>query len=124
LFKRGPQIAWAQVGCPSLFISRKRQGLQPLSIGQDLSAEMHNLNGALPPLPSQLLGLDPTCYVQCGHTYVSEGDQLVLLASTSVSTSLWVQDNGELQLGSLTQRLIQDEPESPFWLGLVDVSQE
>lgn len=119
LFKRGPQVAWAQVGCPSLFIRRSQQGLQPLSIGRDLSAEMSRGHEILPPLPSQLLGLDPTCYVQCGHTYVAEEDQLVLLASSSVSTSLWTHNSEDLQLSSLTQRMIQENPESAFWLGLV-----
>lgn len=118
LFKRGPQLAWAQVGCPSLFIQRPHQGLQPLSIGQDMSAEM-SAEESLPPLPSQLLGLDPTCYVQCGHTYVTEQDRLVLLASTTVAAGIWVPSHEELQLNSVTQRMIQDGPETPFWLGVV-----
>ncbi|HWU42160.1 MAG TPA: hypothetical protein VN132_01940, partial [Bdellovibrio sp.] len=33
LFHRGDQLAWAHVGCPSLFLQRQRQRLQPLSIG-------------------------------------------------------------------------------------------
>lgn len=121
LFQRGPQVAWAQVGCPSLFIQRRNQSLQPLSIGLDLSSELRGVGEVLPPLPAQLLGLDPTCYVQCGHTYVNEGDQLVLLASTSVATSLWSKDAESLELGSITTRMIQEDPESPFWLGIVDL---
>lgn len=123
VFKRGPQVAWAQVGCPSLFIRRARQGMQPLSVGQDLSAEMSTAEESLPPLPAQLLGLDPTCYVQCGHTYVKEEDQLVLLASTAVSTSLWVQNFEDLQLSSITQKMIQENPDSPFWLGLISMTE-
>lgn len=119
LFKRGPQVAWAQVGCPSLFIRRQEQSMQPLAIGQDMSAEMHRAGDSLPPLPSQLIGLDPTCYVQCGHTYVADEDKLVVLASTSVSSSLWMPNYEELQLASLTQKMIQENPEAPFWLGLV-----
>ncbi|WP_413943925.1 hypothetical protein [Bdellovibrio sp. HCB-162] len=121
LFKRGTQVAWAQVGSPSLFIQRQNQSLQPLSIGLDLSSELRG-DETLPPLPSQLLGLDPTCYVQCGHTHVDDNDQLVLLASTAIASSLWGKDPKETELSKITNRMIQDSPEAPFWLGLVEIS--
>ncbi|WII70629.1 hypothetical protein QJS83_09180 [Bdellovibrio sp. 22V] len=124
LFKRGQQVAWGQVGCPSLFIQRKNQSLQPLSIGLDLSSELPVDSEALPPLPAQLLGLDPTCYVQCGHTHVQDGDQLVLLASSSVASSLWVHSGQAAELSTITNRMIQESPESPFWLGLVQMNQD
>ena len=55
LFKRGPQVAWAHVGHPSVFIQRHGQRLQPLSMGLDLSAEVSGGDSALPPLPAQTL---------------------------------------------------------------------
>lgn len=120
LYKSESQIAWAHVGCPSLYVHRKGRGLQPLSIGLDLSGEMQNEDDLLPPLPAQLLGLDPTCYVQCGHTLVREGDQLVLLASNNGAlfgaSEVYQQD-----LMGITQSMIQKSPESPFWLGLIDI---
>lgn len=119
IFKRGSQLAWAHVGCPSLFIQRKNQRLQPLSVGQDLSSESESFQR--PPLPAQLLGLDPTCYIHCGHTSVNEGDRLVLLASSRVATTLWTREGNSLDLSSVTTGMIQENPESPFWLGLIDV---
>lgn len=124
LFKRGPQLAWAHVGCPSLFIQRKNQALQPLSIGLDLSTEIQVGDVVNPPLPAQLLGLDPTCNIQCGHTHVNDGDQLVLLASTAVAPSLWTKSSQSQDLGSITKGMIQDSPEAPFWLGLVNLSED
>ena len=121
LFRRDNQIAWAQVGCPSLFIQRQNQSLQPLSMGLDLSTEMKPAEGALPPLPGQLLGLDPTCNIQCGHTLIHEGDQLVLLASTTVAPSLWSLPPYQADLNHVTNRMIQEDPEAPFWLGLIAV---
>lgn len=120
LFKRGPQIAWAHVGNPSVLLQRQGQRLQPLSIGLDLSSELSPANSILPPLPAQLLGLEPTCHVQCGHTRVNEGDQIVLLGSPTIATELWT-DVGTADMGTLTQRMIQEAPEAPFWLGLVDL---
>lgn len=120
LFKRGSQVAWAHVGNPSVLIQRHGQRLQPLSMGLDLSAELSEGDSILPPLPAQLLGMDPTCYIQCGHTRVSEGDKLVLLGSASIATALWTETHGA-DMGTLTQRMIQESPETPFWLGLVQL---
>ncbi|MFM6927978.1 MAG: hypothetical protein ACKOX6_05905 [Bdellovibrio sp.] len=121
LFKRGSQIAWGQVGCPSLLIQRQNQSLQPLSMGLDLSAEMKSSEIELAPLPGQLLGLDRTCNIQSGHTLTQEGDQLVLLASTTVATSLWGLPPYQADLTHVTNRMIQESPETPFWLGLIAV---
>lgn len=124
LFRRGNQVAWAHAGCPSLFIQRKNQSMQPLSVGLDLSSELQSPDSVLPPLPAQLLGLEPTCYVQCGHTHVGFEDQLVLLSSTAVATSLWSKNSQATELSSITTRMIQENPEAPFWLGLVQLDQD
>lgn len=119
IFKRGSQVAWAHVGNPSLLIQRKGCGLQPLSIGQDLSSELAPEGAILPPLPSQLLGLEPSCLIHCGHTHVKEGDQLVLLGSSEIATSLWTRPSESFDLSTVTQKMIQEFPETPFWLGVV-----
>ena len=119
LFRRGNQLAWAHVGSPSLFLQRKNQGLQPLSIAQDLSAEISTGDEFMPALPGQLVGLDPTCDVRTGHILFHPEDQLVLLASSQVAPALWSQGSLPLDLNSITQRMIQEAPASAFWLGLV-----
>lgn len=124
LLKKDSQIAWAQVGCPSLFIQRGNQSLQPLSIGLDLSSERIDSTQTQAPLPSQLLGLDPTCYVQCGHTYIKPEDQLVLLASSAIASSLWEKQSHRTDMDSITRSMIQDNPESPFWLGIVQMKED
>ena len=121
LFRRGPQVAWAQVGCPSVLMQRRGQSLQPLSMALDLSSEFKFNEDTLSPLPSQLLGLEPTCDVHCGHTYVREGDQLVLLACAQVAQALWTSGSAQLSLTTVTNRMIQEAPETPFWLGLVEI---
>lgn len=127
LLKKGSQIAWAQVGCPSLFIQRENQSLQPLSIGFDLSSEFidsAHQTQTQAPLPAQLLGLDPTCYVQCGHTYIKPVDQLVLLASSAIPSPLWEKHSRHTDMESITRSMIQDNPESPFWLGIVQMKED
>lgn len=120
LLNRGSQVAWAQVGNPSLLIQRRGQSLQPLSISMDLSSEMATVGDALAPLPSQLLGLDPSCNVQCGSTRTQEGDQLLLTAGSSIAPSLWMKD-AKTDFATITQRMIQGNPDAPFWMGLIQV---
>ncbi len=123
LFRRGSQVAWAHVGAPSLLIQRKHQSLQPLSIGTDLSSELRNAEQVLPPLPSRLLGLEPSATFSA-VTRISSEDQLVLIAGTSIASSLWIKDSYTTDLGSITDRMIQENPEAPFWLGLVNLDSE
>lgn len=120
IFKRGTQVAWAQVGAPSIFVQRQNQRLQPLSVSPDLASELRE-SESLPPLPAQLLGLDPTCNIQTGHTHVAEGDKLVLFAGTSVATALWGLQSYQTDLNQITQAMVHEEPELPFWLGLIAV---
>jgi hypothetical protein len=121
LFRRGNMLAWAQVGNPSIFAQRTAQRLQPLSIGLDLSRELNTDAQTLPPMPTQLLGIEPSCSIQCGHTRLKEGEQVVLLASSSIAPSLLAREAGTFSLSEITQKMIQENPESPFWLGLIDL---
>lgn len=121
LFRRGNMLAWAQIGNPSIFAQRASQRLQPLSVGLDLSRELNTDVQTLPPMPTQLLGVEPSCNIQCGHTRLEEGEQVVLLASSSIAPSLLTRDAGNFSLGEITQKMIQENPEAPFWLGLVDL---
>lgn len=120
IFRRGPQVAWAQVGCPSILMQRRDQSLQPMAMSLDLSSEFHFAEEALSPLPAQLLGLEPTCDIHCGHTYIRGGDQLVLLSSAQVAQALWTSGREPLNLTTVTNRMIQEAPETPFWLGLLE----
>ncbi|MNK95621.1 hypothetical protein D3C87_1158650 [compost metagenome] len=114
-------LAWAQVGNPSLFAQRTAQRLQPLSVGLDLSRELNTDAQTLPPMPTQLLGIEPSCSIQCGHTRLKEGEQVVLLASSSIAPSLLARESGTFSLSEITQKMIQENPEAPFWLGLIDL---
>lgn len=115
LFKRGRQLAWAQVGGPSILIQRAGTSVQPLSISGDLASEKKELLG---PLPHSLLGVDRTCFINVGHTTFDHQDKLVLVASSLLSTHLWKRSE-ELDLNSITQSMIQENSENPFWLGIV-----
>lgn len=120
ILKKGSQLAWAQVGNPSLLIHRKNQTLQPLVSGFDYSTEFSDSNHISPPLPVNLIGLDPACYVQCGATRVLAGDRLVLFAGSGIARSIWI-DQEQDAFEVLANKLIQANPDIPFWLGSVEI---
>lgn len=116
--RKGSQVAWAQVGSPHVLLNRQGRPLVPLSTVFDHSFEMSLSGRKASPLPSHFLGVDPTCNVMCGDLQATSRDSLILLASSLLPPSLWT-TTGAFDLLSVTQRMISEDPESPFWLGHV-----
>lgn len=121
MFRRGNMLAWAQVGNPSIFAQRTGTRLQPLQMGLDLSTEFNTQDKTLPPMPTELLGLEPSCNIQCGHSLLNAGEQVVLLSASSIANALLTREPGKFDLNIITQRMIQENPDAPFWLGLIDL---
>lgn len=120
LSRKESQIAWAQVGAPHLMIRRPGRPLTPLATSFDHSFEL-TLKGQRPsPLPSRLLGVDPSCNIACGDLLAGQDDLLVLLSSSGMPSSLWTAP-GPFDLQNLTSHLIRDDADAPFWLGLIDL---
>ena len=118
LFRRGSQVAWAHVGLPHVLMRKNGSHLEPLSVITSLSADYRNENKDLHPLPSYFLGADPSCHIQCGHVRANPGDQMILLSSDQVASAIWsIQEPIDLQ--AATQKVINESPDSPFWLGIV-----
>ncbi|MBX3041353.1 MAG: hypothetical protein KF789_11660 [Bdellovibrionaceae bacterium] len=117
--RSGEEIAWAQVGAPHLLLRREGRPLVPLATAFDHSFELSLKGGASAPLPSRLLGVEPTSNIVCGDLRAGDKDLLVLLASSMLPQSLWTAA-GPLDLQAVTRHLVQEDPDLPFWLGLVD----
>lgn len=118
--RKESQIAWAQVGAPHLLLRRPGRPLVPLATCFDHSFELALRGQRSAPLPSRLLGVDPTCNVVCGDLLAGDDDLLVLLSSSVLPQSLW-SAQGPLDVQNLTAHFIRENAESPFWLGLVDL---
>lgn len=119
--RREKQIAWAQVGAPHLLLRRPSRPLVPLATSFDHSFEVSLQGKREAPLPSRLLGVDPSCNIVSGDLAVGSEDLLVLLSSSLLPGSLWTEP-GPYDLGNLTSSMVKESAESPFWLGLVDFS--
>ena len=121
LLQKDNQIAWAQVGGPSLLLQRSGLSLQPISVSQDLASELASEGLLLAPLPSQLLGVDASCNIHCGDLRVSPGDELILVSNHQLPSVLWLDGLEKKDFVSYTKQIIEGSPETPFWLGLIDV---
>lgn len=119
LLHKGSQMAYAQVGTPHLLIQKDGQPLSPVSVSYEASLEMSGAeNSILPPLPQTLLGLNMNLNIRSGDFKVDEGDRLVLYAGSHWPDSLWNSTQAS-NLQQWTQKMVQRNPEAPFWLGVV-----
>ena len=120
LLRRGSMLAFAQVGSPHFLIQREGRHLAPVSVGYDASLEIGGTQEDLAPLPQQLLGVDAALNVRCGDFRIEDSDRLILYAGGFWPESLWSKTMEGADLAQITQKMVQKNPEAPFWLGLVD----
>lgn len=121
LLKTGSQMAYAQVGSPHLLIQKSDRVMAPISVNYDASLEMSGEDGTLlSPLPQSLVGVDTSLNIRVGDFRVDESDRLILYAGGIWPESIW-NSNYAADLQQLTQKLVQKNPDAPFWLGIVDL---
>jgi hypothetical protein len=114
------ECAWLQVGHPNIVLVRNGFGPVPLSVEIDLAMEMAATGApALPPLPSNLLGLDTSAKYSVGSFRKNEGDQLFLLSHSSSISTLIGNYRADVSLEDLVRNLSQTADRHPFWLGKV-----
>lgn len=115
------QFFWAQVGNPQIFLKRDSHlPLQILSSPLDLNQELNKLIEA--PLPSQLVGIEKDCFIQCGSCRITPNDRLYLISSSFISESSFKMIQSKMDLDEATHLLIKDQAEVPLWLGVIDFS--
>jgi hypothetical protein len=121
LLRTGSQMAYAQVGAPHLLIQKSDKMMAPVSVNLDASLEMSGEDGSLlSPLPQVLVGVDTSLNIRVGDFRVEDSDRLILYAGGAWPESIWnASYSSDLQ--QLTQKLVQKNPEAPFWLGIVDL---
>ena len=119
LFKRGNKLAYAQVGSPNLLIQKRGMGLAPVAVNYESAHELSSPFEMQPPLPRNLLGVDPTLNIRCGDLRVEEEDQLLVYSGGFWPQSLWSATESGDDLQQVTQKIVQKTPDAPFWLGLI-----
>jgi len=121
ILKTGSQISYAQVGAPHLLIQKSDKVMVPVAVNFDASLEMSGDDGTLlAPLPQTILGADKSLNVRSGDFRIDDSDRLILYAGGVWPESIW-SSNYSTDLEQLTQKLVQKNPDAPFWLGIVDL---
>lgn len=113
------ELTIVQVGQPSVLLARPGIGLQALTATTDLSYGFTGPNTTLSPLPSELLGLHRTSHPTIKSFQLKQDDRLILLSRPYVPASFWSCTNQEATLDSLSELLIQDNADIPFWLSVL-----
>lgn len=112
------EFVWAQVGQPHILLKRTHQ--PPLSLGGNLDLSMNlSEKEVYAPLPQNILGLASTSNFAVNFFRPQKGDQLLLLSRSRVAPEVYGQS--QFSLDKLSDSLVKDSEEMPFWMGLVKV---
>jgi hypothetical protein len=115
LYKKDNKFSWVQVGSPNLFLFKNK--LIPLSVSLPLAYSM--TPNALP-LPQQYLGTEMHCHFQLGEIVVDSNQKVLLFSETSLYQDSWALNATDFNLDRLMKNQIQLDPESPFWMAIID----
>jgi hypothetical protein len=72
------------------------------------------------PLLCQGLGMDRSVNLNCGTYKVSEPSKILMVGRSHVPASFYQLSNPTLQ--SMSQLLIDENSDMPFWLGLMELA--
>lgn len=111
------QLSWVQSGYPNLFLKRKNLPIEALSVGADLSYEMNQLQD---PLPSAGLGLEREIQLSSGSFRLQSEDQIIVLSRSLGLQNIHL-DSEEVSLQSMSAQLAAQQPQLPYWLGLIQI---
>ncbi len=115
------EITWAQVGDNNMFMSKASGGVQSLTCGGDLDFEFEtgkadSIGG---PLPTWLLGVEKTIYVQTGSVRCAAGDKIFTVSGSIVEEAKVKSIQAATAIDQLTNSLINRYPMQPFWAALI-----
>lgn len=108
------ELAWVQVGYPSILLQRSGQSLLPISVQMGLSNEVQHSGEPLPPLPSSLIGISPEPNLSIQSICPKPGDSLVLISRSWIPREIF--KSSIKTFDDLSKSLSRDGSE-PFWLG-------
>ena len=115
-------ISFIQIGQPFVLIDRPSSGLR--NIGQMMDISLNNFipHEALPPLPHQLLGIYGDISFSSFCFRFHPKDRLILLSRNAIPPSWFSLKREERTQDNFSQKAVADQPQTPFWLAIVDLT--
>lgn len=118
------ELVWVQAGNPHILVGRIGRSLLPIGSSVDLSFDMSEGEALLPPLPSQLLGLDASINLNMNSFKARNGDRVLLLSYSHIPETIFAVKHQDIALDGVAKILAQDRPDLAFWLGLLTVAED
>lgn len=110
-------LTWIQSGHPHIILDRNNKSLLPLHIEVDFSSEFEEQN-KLSPLPSHLLGVSESPYLNWGRMKLQPEDKIILLSRSWIPSELYQLRSADRSLNKIVNLIVNNDSEQPFWLGL------
>lgn len=120
--RQAGELAFAQVGYPHIFLARTGFPWMPLGTQNDLSTEWSEAGDMLPPLPGNLIGLNPTSNVYVTSLKTKPGDRLVFLSHTIMAHAMNSTPFENTNIDQISETLSKNYPQMPFWLGVLNLA--
>lgn len=117
------ELVWLQSGNPQILLARPGRGLLPIGSQVDLSFDLSERGDLLPPLPTQLLGLDSSLNLNINSFRARVEDRLILLSHSHLPEVLFKDFSGTPSLDSLSRELARSQPDLAFWLGILEITE-
>ena len=115
--------AFSQLGCPIVLIDRPSQALCLTSSSLVLDGSLlFSSQGCQSPLPVQLMGVHEDVSTSSCCFRFNKGDRLILLSRSYVPPSWLSVKREERTIEHLSRLASQDNPQIPFWLGILDLT--
>ncbi|MEZ4872857.1 MAG: hypothetical protein R2827_11605 [Bdellovibrionales bacterium] len=108
---------WSQVGNPSIILKRKGRPLIALGGTSDLSLD-YSFEQNLSPLPSELLGIEPTLNVRYHNLIIHPEDRILLLSHSSLEQPVLLLDNPTID--EVSRTLAQMDADQPHWVAEIN----
>lgn len=109
-------FSFVQVGAPHLLLLQN-EDLHPLAYEPDLAFEVGNVG----PLFSRAIGVDSQVLVRAGSMRVRGDAKLLMLSRSTLPRKIFA--SAQFDEKSIVDILTKDDPDEPFWLGLIDFSE-
>jgi hypothetical protein len=119
--KSGSEICWIQTGMPCPILDRTNSPLAQLGSSQDLALEFSRSTQLLAPLPSKLLGVDITSDFATESIHPTMHDRFIILSRSGSNAEVLRLAPGDRSIESISRILSTEDPELPFWLGIVEI---
>lgn len=115
LYRKDKKVCWSQVGTPNIYLFKEH--LTPLSVSLPLN---HSVTTQALSLPQQYLGTELHCYFQLGEITVDSSQKLLLFNESILHKDIWALSADEFTMERALKSQIQFDPESPFWMAMID----